>query len=66
MVRIHLGPVLRAGKEPDGQGPLKGSVMADATMIALGFRMLLKFLGIGVLAVALLAWFLSWLRDKLQ
>lgn len=35
-------------------------------MIALGFRVLLKFLGIGVLAVALLAWFASWLKDKLQ
>ena len=39
--------------------------MADTTMIALGFRMVLKFLGIAVLAVAMLAWFISWLKDKL-
>ena len=65
MVRIHLGPVLRA--ENIGRiGPLKGSVMADMTMIALGFRVMLKFLGIAVLAVALLAWFVGWLRDKLE
>ena len=59
------GPSAPVRTPSAGQGPLKGSGMADATMIALGFRMVLKFMGIAVLVIALLAWFVSWLKDKL-
>jgi hypothetical protein len=39
--------------------------MNEEILLATGFRMLLKFLGIGVLIVAILAWFISWLKDKI-
>jgi hypothetical protein len=39
--------------------------MTEEIILAAGFRMLLKFLGIGVLVVAILAWFISWLKDKI-
>jgi len=39
--------------------------MTQAIMIALAFRSLIRFLGIGVLVVAILAWFVGWIKDKI-
>jgi hypothetical protein len=39
--------------------------MTEALILAAAFRTLLRLLGIGVLVVAVLAWFISWLRDKI-
>ena len=59
MVRIHLGPVR-------GEIALLGvTMMSEAILLAAGIRAVLRFLGIGVLAVAILAWFIAWIRDKM-
>ena len=39
--------------------------MTHAILIALAFRSLIRFLGIGVLVVAVLAWFIGWIKDKI-
>jgi hypothetical protein len=39
--------------------------MDEAIILAAGGRLLLRFLGIGVLVIAVLAWFISWVKDKI-
>jgi len=39
--------------------------MDEAILLAAGFRYILRFLGIGVLVVAILAWFIHWIKDKI-
>jgi len=40
--------------------------MFDAALAAGGFRSLLRMLGFAVLAIAILAWFIGWIRDKIS
>jgi len=39
-------------------------MMEEAILLATGFRIVLRFLGIGVLVVAILAALFHWLKDK--
>ena len=41
------------------------AMMSEAILLAADIRVLLRFLGIGVLVVAVLAWFIGWIRDKM-
>ena len=38
--------------------------MLETLVFALGIRMMLKMLGFAVLAIAIVAWFIGWIRDK--
>jgi len=39
--------------------------MIEPMLLAVSARMILKFLGFAVFGVAVLAWFFSWLKDKM-
>ncbi len=39
--------------------------MIEAELLAAGLRRMMTFLGVGVLVVAILAWLIGWIRDKM-
>ncbi len=40
-------------------------MMNEAGLLAANFGTILRFLGIGVLVVAIVAWFIGWIKDKI-
>ena len=40
-------------------------MIGEAILAAGGFRKVMTFLGIGVLVIAVLAWFIGWIKDKI-
>ncbi len=40
-------------------------MMNEAELLGAAIGTIVRFLGIGVLAIAILAWFIGWIKDKI-